>query len=50
MLVFMVSSPRATQKVEDHILSVVRDSLFNIIYPQLLSLSGGRLLHPQSDT
>jgi hypothetical protein len=42
-------APRPTPKLEDHPLSAVRDCLLNILYSQLPSISGGRLLHPQPE-
>jgi hypothetical protein len=35
-------APRPTPKLEDHPLSVVRDCIFNRLYSQLPSISGGR--------
>jgi hypothetical protein len=36
-----VVSPRSTPKLDGHILSAVRDCLFNILHSQLPSISGG---------
>jgi hypothetical protein len=50
MLIFYgeeLLAPRPIPKLEDHPLSAVSDSLFNIL--QLPSIPGGRLLHLQPE-